>query len=50
MERAARDGAAGEQAELIRRANALAALRWTHRLGVMDARGGPGDAPEAANR
>lgn len=39
MERAARDGTAGEQAELIRRANALAALRWTHRLGVMDAMG-----------
>jgi hypothetical protein len=45
MARAARDGAAGGQTELIRRANALAAL-WsyggrTHRLGVIDGVGWP---------
>jgi hypothetical protein len=43
MARAARDSAAEGQAELIRRANALAALRCyrgqTRRLGVMDAVG-----------
>lgn len=45
MARAARDGAAGGQAELIRWANALAAL-WcsrgrTHRLGVIGGLGWP---------
>jgi hypothetical protein len=56
MALAARDGAAGGQAELIRRANALAAL-WcsrgrTHRLGVIGGLGWPwrrvGGEPVAA--
>jgi hypothetical protein len=46
MARAARDGAGGGQAELIRRANTLAALRcyrWrTHPMGVIDGVGWPG--------
>ena len=46
MARAARDGAAGGQAALIRWSNALAALWWcsrgrTHRLGVIGGFGWP---------